>query len=199
MRKSSLDASEENLNLIYRNLKSLKNYKGKTIIGYDARNFLSCGKNMSLAPFVPTPPTVVKAMLQLAELKSGENLYDLGCGDGRIVIMAAQEFRAKAVGVELDEERYRECVKKINDLHLAGQVKIVHGDLLDVDLGEADVVTLYLLTSANEKVKPNLELHLKGGARVVSHDFEMPGWKPAKIKEIKEDYGLSHTLYLYKK
>ena len=154
---------------------------------------------MSLAPFVPSPPAVVKAMLQLAELKPGENLYDLGCGDGRILIMAAQEFGAKAVGVELDEGRYRECTKKIHELHLEDKVKIIHDDLLKVNLSEANVVTLYLLTSANDKVKPNLEIYLRSGARVVSHDFEMPGWKAAKIKEIIEDYGHSHTLYLYKK
>lgn len=154
---------------------------------------------MSLAPFVPSPAEVVKSMLQLAELKPGETLYDLGCGDARIVIMAAQEFGAKAVGVELDEGRFKDCTSKIHELHLDNKIKIIHDDLLKVDLSEANVVTLYLLTSANEKVKPNLERYLKNGARVVSHDFEMPGWKVAKIKELTEDYGHSHTLYLYKK
>ncbi len=156
---------------------------------------------MSLAPFVPTPTEVVRSMLQLAELKPGETLYDLGCGDGRIIIMAAQEFGAKAVGVEMDEGRYGDCKKKIGELNLDNQVKIIRDDLLKVDLSNADVVTLYLLTSANEKVKPNLERYLKKGARVVSHDFEMPGWKPAKVQESKEteSYSYSHTLYLYKR
>lgn len=159
---------------------------------------------MSLAPFVPTPTEVIRAMLRLAELQSSETLYDLGCGDGRIVIMAAQEFGSKAVGVELDDGRYSMCIKKINELHLENQVSIVHDDLLKVNLSKADVVTLYLLTSANEKVKPNLELYLKSGARVVSHDFEMPGWKPAKVQNIGEtdafgeaDFQFSHSLYLY--
>jgi len=160
---------------------------------------------MSLAPFVPTPNDVVRAMLQLAELKPGETLYDLGCGDGRIVLMAVQEFEAKAVGVELDDGRYNDCVRKISELHLENQAKIMHDDLLNVDLREADVVTLYLLTRANEKVKPNLELYLRKGVRVVSHDFEMPGWTPTKVQNLGEPYSygdeasfqFSHTLYLY--
>lgn len=157
------------------------------------------GNGMSLAPFIPTPTEVIRAMLQLAELKSGETLYDLGCGDGRILIMAAQEFGAKAVGVELDEGRYGDSIKKIHGLHLENRVNIIHDDLLKVDLSEADVVTLYLLTSANEKVKPNLELYLKKGARVVSHDFEILGWKPAKVQDCTDtdSYGYSHTLDYY--
>ena len=155
---------------------------------------------MSLAPFVPSPDQVVRAMIQLTELKPGETLYDLGCGDGRIVLMAAQEFGANAVGVEMDDGRYHTCLDKVRELKLENKVKIIHDDLLNVDLSKADVVTLYLLTSANEKIKPNFERYLKNGARVVSHDFEMPGWKPAKVQDIKEteSYSYSHTLYLYK-
>lgn len=106
-------------------------------------------------------------------------------------MMAAQEFGANAVGVELDEGRYRECVKKIHELHLEKRVKIIHDDLLNMNLSKADVITLYLLTDANEKLKPNLERDLKKGARVVSHDFMIPGWKPDK----EQDYP---TIYLYK-
>ena len=153
---------------------------------------------MSLAPFVGTPPNVVEEMLELAQLKPGETLYDLGCGDGRIIIMAAQQFRAYAVGVELDEGRFKRCSNKIQELGLESQVKVVHGDLMKVDLAPADVVTLYLLTSSNEKIKPNLEHYLKQGARVVSHDFEIPGWKPMIVKEVKETWG-SHKIFVYKK
>lgn len=153
---------------------------------------------MSLAPFVASPPNVVTTMLQLAGLKKDEVLFDLGCGDGRIILEAVQKFDAMAVGVELDEGRYRECLKKIKEAHLEDRVEVIHGNLLDVELRRADVVTLYLLTSANEKVKPNLERDLKSGARVVSHDFSIPGWTTSAVKEIKEDWN-SHTLYLYKR
>ena len=134
-------------------------------------------------------------------IAADSRVLDLGCGDGRIAIIAAQEFGAKAVGVERDEGRYQKCVKKVTELHLENQVNIIHGDLLKVDLSDADVVTLYLLTSANEKIKPNLDLYLKRGARVVSHDFKIPGWKAEKIKEVRdtEGYNSSHTLYLYRK
>lgn len=151
---------------------------------------------MSLAPFVPTPSTIVTAMLELANLKRNETLFNLGCGDGRIILEAAQKFGAKAVGVEMDEGRYRDCLRKVQENHLEGRVEVIHGDLLDVDLKRADVVTLYLLTSANERVKPNLERDLRKGARVVSHDFTMPGWTESKMRDIRENGG-SHTLYLY--
>lgn len=154
---------------------------------------------MSLAPFVASPQLVVERMLKLAKLKKGEILYDLGCGDGRIIITAATQFGANAVGVELDERRYRKTLDRISELKLENKVKLIHGNLLKVDLSSADVVTLYLLTSANEKVKPNLEKHLRKGTRVVSHDFEIPGWRPVRIEEVSENYGFSHTLYLYEK
>ena len=154
---------------------------------------------MSLAPFVASPQIVVERMLKLAKLKEGETLYDLGCGDGRIIITAATQFGANAVGVELDEGRYRKTLGRIRELNLEDKVTLIHGNLLKVDLRPADVVTLYLLTSANEKVKPNLEKHLRKGTRVVSHDFEIPGWRPIRIEEVSESYGFSHTIYLYEK
>jgi len=154
---------------------------------------------MSLAPFVASPQIVVERMLKLAKLKEGETLYDLGCGDGRIIITAATQFGANSVGVELDEGRYRKTLGRIRELNLEDKVTLIHGNLLKVDLRPADVVTLYLLTSANEKVKPNLEKHLRKGTRVVSHDFEIPGWRPIRIEEVSESYGFSHTIYLYEK
>ena len=152
---------------------------------------------MSLAPFVASPPNVVTEMLELAELKKGEMLFDLGCGDGRIILEAARKFGANAVGIELDKGRYSDCVRKIQEANLGDRIEVIHGDLLQVDLKRANVVTLYLLTSSNGKVKPNLERDLTKGARVVSHDFHITGWTPTKVKEIKENWG-SHTLYLYK-
>ncbi len=152
----------------------------------------------SLAPYVPSPPNVVEKMLQMAELKEGEILYDLGCGDGRIIIMAAQRFHANCVGVELDDGRYNKCIQKVRELGLQNQVRIVHGNAMNLSLKDADVVTLYLLTRSNEKLKPNLDRDLKTGARVVSHDFSMPGWTPTLVEEIK-GVDNSHTIYMYRR
>lgn len=99
-------------------------------------------------------------------------------------------------GVELDAGRYRECLRKIKENHLEDRVTVIHGNLLEVNLKQADVVTLYLLTSANDKLRPNLERELKNGARVVSHDFPISTWKAKKVEKIQENWG-SHTLYLY--
>lgn len=154
-------------------------------------------KLLSLAPFVASPPNVIDAMLQAAELKKDEILFDLGCGDGRIIIEAAQKFGARAIGVEINEGRYKQCLRKIQETHLESKVKVVHGDLLDLDLTSADVVTLYLLTSANEKVKPNLERDLRTGARVVSHDFPISGWTPSKVININDTWS-KHTIYIYR-
>jgi len=155
-----------------------------------------------IAPFVATPLPVVKQMLTLAQLKPGEILYDLGCGDGRVVIMAAQEFGARAVGVEMREDLVKQAVGKVSELGLDGRVKIVQSDMFKVDLTGADVVTLYLTTSANDKVKPKLESELRPGTRVVSHDYEILGWRPIKIDNFCENPRLgypSHTIYVYKR
>jgi len=141
-------------------------------------------------------------MLTLAQLKPGEIIYDLGCGDGRVVIMAAQEFGARGVGVEMREDLVKQALSKVSELGLDGQVKIVQSDMFKVDLTQADVVTLYLTTSANDKVKPKLESELKLGARVVSHDYEILGWRPIKVDNFCENPRLgypSHTIYVYKR
>jgi predicted RNA methylase len=129
-------------------------------------------------------------------------IYDLGCGDGRIVITAAQEFGARAVGIEMREDLAKQALGKISELSLDGKVKIIQSDLFKVDISQADVVTLYLTTSANDKVKPKLESELKKGARVVSHDYEVLGWRPIKIDNFCENPRLgypSHTIYVYKR
>jgi predicted RNA methylase len=141
-------------------------------------------------------------MLILAQLKPMEVFFDLGAGDGRTVIMAAKDFGARAVGVELREDLAKKALSTIYESGLQDRVTIVNGDMFNVDLRPADVIFLYLTTSANEKVKPKLEAELKQGVRVVSHDYEIVGWKPIKVENFCENQTLgypSHTIYLYKK
>ena len=157
---------------------------------------------MFIAPFVPSPMPVVQRMIELAELKPGEVFFDLGAGDGRTVIMAAKTFGARAVGVEMREDLAKRAMSVIHDNGLSDRVTIVNGDMFKVDLASADVVYLYLTTSANEKVKPKMETELKRDVRVVSHDYEIVGWKPVKIENFVENPSLgypSHTIYLYKR
>jgi predicted RNA methylase len=141
-------------------------------------------------------------MLRLAELKPGEVLFDLGAGDGRTVIMAAKTFGARAVGVELREDLAKKAMGTIYDNGLADRVTIVNGDMFTVNLTSADVVFLYLTTSANEKIRPKMEQELKKGVRVVSHDYEIIGWNPLKVENFCENPQVgypSHTIYLYEK
>jgi len=155
-----------------------------------------------LAPFVATPTSVVRQMLVLADLKPGEVLYDLGSGDGRAVIMAAKDFGATSVGVELRDDLAKRALDSIQELDLAEKTRIIQKDIFTVNLSAANVVFLYLTTSANEKIKPKLEAELESGTRVVSHDYEILGWKPLKVDTFCENPKLgypSHTLYVYKR
>jgi tRNA A58 N-methylase Trm61 len=157
---------------------------------------------MFIAPFVPSPQTVVEFMLKIAELRAGEVLFDMGSGDGRTVIMAAKTFGARGVGIELREDLAKKAMGNIHECGLDDRVTIMNDDMFNVNLTSADVVYLYLTTSANEKIKPNLERDLKKGARVVSHDYEIIGWRPVKVESFCENPQLgypSHTIYLYKK
>ena len=140
-------------------------------------------------------------MLKLADLRAGEVFFDLGSGDGRTVIMAAKAFGARAVGVELREDLAKKALSTIHDNGLENRVTIVNGDMFGVNLASADVVFLYLTTSANEKIRGKMEAELKKGVRVVSHDYEIVGWKPVKVDNFCENPKLgypSHTIYLYK-
>jgi protein-L-isoaspartate O-methyltransferase len=150
----------------------------------------------SLAPYIPSPQVVVDRMLEAARVRPGETVYDLGSGDGRIVITAAQKFKAYAVGVEISHDLCSATTAKVKSLGLEDKIKIVQGNALRVDLSPADVVTLYLLTSSNEKLKPNLEKYLKPGSRVVSHDFEFRGWTPVDTVKVSSD-GHTHTIFVY--
>jgi len=141
-------------------------------------------------------------MLKLAGLKEGEILFDMGSGDGRTVIMAAKNFGARGVGIELREDLAKKALFSIHENGLDDRVTIVNEDMFNVNLTSADVVYLYLTTSANERVKPKLERDLKKGARIVSHDYEIIGWQPDKVENFCENPQLgypSHTIYLYRK
>jgi protein-L-isoaspartate O-methyltransferase len=159
------------------------------------------GDAEKLAPYYPTPETIVEKMLQLGGLKAGEKMYDLGSGDGRIVITAARKFHAEAVGVELDKDLCKQSTAKILKLGLEKNAHIVNGDLLKQNYASADLVTVYLLPdSINNKVQPLLDKQLKKGARIVAHDFELRNWTPEKVENVADDgEGRSHALYLYRK
>ena len=151
-----------------------------------------------LAPYYPTPQTIVERMLELSELKAGEKMYDLGSGDGRIVIMAAQKYHADATGVELDPDLVQSSTAKIRQMGLQKTAHIIHGDILKQNYSSANVVTVYLLPDSNLKLRPVLDATIKKGTRVVAHDFEIGGWTPAKTVTIPDDgEGRSHTLFLY--
>ena len=149
----------------------------------------------SLAPYVVSPQEIVDRMLELADLKPGETVYDLGSGDGRILITAVVRFKAKAVGIEISDQLVDSTNARLRRLGLDNEAQVIHGDFLNVDLSPADVVTMYLATEANELLRPNLEKYLKKGSRVVTHDYPVPGWKPKVVDKDTEGHG--HTIYLY--
>ncbi|MEO8027074.1 MAG: methyltransferase domain-containing protein [Bryobacteraceae bacterium] len=158
------------------------------------------GKIEKLAPYYPTPETIVEKMLELGGLKPGEKMFDLGSGDGRIVIMAAQKFKADATGVEFDKALYDQSSERIQKLGLSSRARIIHGDIFDQDYSKADFLAVYLLPVSNDKVSVLLDKQLKKGTRIVAHDFEFAAWKPVKTVDIEDDgEGRSHRLFLYVK
>jgi cyclopropane fatty-acyl-phospholipid synthase-like methyltransferase len=128
--------------------------------------------------YVPTPMAVVDAMLQLAKVTSADVVYDLGCGDGRIPVTAAKKFGARGVCIDIDPERIREADENIARSGVGDKVRTVQGDLFQQPLGDATVVTVYLLDSINERLLPKLRRELKPGTRIVSHAFRMGTWAP---------------------
>jgi len=143
-------------------------------------------------PFVPTPPDVVEAMLKLGGVKQGDVLYDLGCGDGRIVVMAAQKFGARGTGIDIDPARIREARENARQAGVTDRVRFLRQNLFDADVHDATIVTLYLLPDVNLKLRPILLRQLKPGTRIVSHQFDMGDWQPDK--KIDLDW---RTIYLW--
>jgi hypothetical protein len=148
--------------------------------------------------YVPTPPEVVDKMLELAKVKKDDLLYDLGCGDGRIVVTAAKEYGCKAVGYDIARKRIKESLANVEKNNVGHLVRIEQKDIFTLDLSKANVVTLYLLPSLNVKLIPQLE-KLKPGSRIVSHDFDMKGVKPDKVVEVNtsDEEWDTHTVYLW--
>lgn len=145
--------------------------------------------------FVPTPQPVVDKMLEVAGVTKDDLLYDLGCGNGIIVVTAAKKYGCKAVGYDINPRRIKESRKNVQDNEVGHLAKIEQADIFTLDLSPASVITLYLLPELNVKLIPQLE-KLKPGSRIVSHDFDMRGVTPDKVVELNED-GESHTIYLW--
>ena len=150
-----------------------------------------------IVPYVPTPQEVVERMLGLAGVKKGDVVYDLGSGDGRIVVTAAKKYGVKAIGFEIDPERIKESHENIKKAGVGKLVEIRQQDIRTVDLSQASVLTMYLLPEVNLMIRPNIWKQMKPGSRVVSHDFDMGDWKPLKTEEIKDPSGWDHKLYLW--
>jgi len=148
-------------------------------------------ENKKIVPFVPTPQEVVDKMIEIAGVKKGDVVYDLGSGDGRIVITAAKKG-AKAVGFEIDGDLVKQSRDNIRKAGVQEQAEIRQQDILTVDLSAASVVTMYLLPDVNLKLKPNILSQLKPGSRVVSHAFDMGDWKPDRTERVE-----GRTLYLW--
>ena len=150
-----------------------------------------------IVPYVPTPQEVVDRMLDLAQVKKGDVVYDLGSGDGRIVVTAAKKYGVKAIGFEIDPQRIKESHENIKKAGVENLVEIRQQDIRTVDLSGASVLTMYLLPEVNLMIRPNIWKQMKAGSRIVSHDFDMGDWKPLKTENIKDGSNWDHTLYLW--
>ena len=148
-------------------------------------------------PFVPTPPEVVDEMLKLADLRSGDLLYDLGCGDGRIVIAAAKRSGIRAVGIDIDPVRISESNANAAAAGVTDKVRFIEKDLFEADFRDATVVTMYLLTSVNLRLRPKLLAELRPGTRLVSHTFDMGEWRPDKTSFVATAYDDQRAVHFW--
>ena len=146
---------------------------------------------------VPTPADVVERMLTLAKVGPSDVVYDLGCGDGRIVIAAAQKFGARGVGVDIDANLINQAEANAKAAGVERRVKFLIQDAMTVDVSDATVVSLYLLSASNVKLRPILTRQLRRGARIVSHSFAMGDWEPEVVDTFRDANGTSRTLYLW--
>jgi len=148
-------------------------------------------------PFVPTPLPVARKMLELAGAGPGDILYDLGCGDGRIPLLAVKEFNVdKAICIELREDLADKAEEEAERQGLKGRMEVRREDMFKADISDATIVTLFLLTSVNNELAPKLRKELRRGTRIVSHEFQITGWRPLAFATISEGH-ISHNIYLY--
>jgi protein-L-isoaspartate O-methyltransferase len=154
-------------------------------------------QSRNLAPYVATPEDVVARMLTLAKVGPRDVVYDLGCGDGRIVIAAAQKFGARGVGVDIDANLINQAEANAKAAGVERRVRFLVQDAMTVDVSDATVVTLYLLSASNVKLRPILTRQLRRGARIVSHSFAMGEWEPDVVDTFRDANGTSRTLYLW--
>ncbi len=153
----------------------------------------------SAANFCSTPWSVVREILELAEVRADDVLYDLGSGDGRIPILAAQEFGCRAVGIELDHELFMYSVQRATELNLQERVSYINGDFFEANLSLASVVVMYLLNSINGHLRARLASQLRAGSRVVAVDFDVPGWRPERSLSVVSEGSVEYTLYIYRR
>ncbi|MDE3167252.1 MAG: class I SAM-dependent methyltransferase [Acidobacteriota bacterium] len=150
----------------------------------------------NLGPQIPTPQLVVDKMLEAGHVTADDVVYDLGSGDGRIAITAAQKYGARAVGIEILPDLCRKARERVHELGLEDKVRIVEGNALHADLGAATLVTMFFMTTSNERLRPALE-KLKPGTRVVSNAFPIRGWKASEVVHVSEGR-MEHTIYVYR-
>jgi SAM-dependent methyltransferase len=158
----------------------------------------SSAQRPTLAPYIPTPQDVVERMLALADVTSNDIVYDLGCGDGRVVITAAKKYGARGVGIDIDKDRIDESRRNAREAGVSSLVRFERGDILNANVSGATVVTLYLVSSANLKLRPILTKQLPPGARIVSHSFGMGDWQPDKVDNFTDGRGDQRVLYLWR-
>lgn len=148
-------------------------------------------------PFVPTPPEVIDRMLEMARVKSDDVIYDLGSGDGRVLIRAAKRYGARGIGIEIDPDLVRTAQSNALKEKVDHLVEFRTGDALSADVSPATVITLYMLPEFNAKLRPIFDQQLNSGARVVSHDFPIEGWVPDRVERLKGDFLHDHTILLF--
>jgi len=154
---------------------------------------------VDLAPYVPTPAAVVDLMLEMAALSRTDVLYDIGSGDGRIVVAAAQKYGARAVGIDLDRELVAASIAAAAEAGVTGRVRFLRMDATKADLSEATVVTMYLLPESNALLRRQLQLQLRPGTRVVCHNYRIAGWegREKRHEALRDEAGENHDVYLY--